>query len=465
MSESKERTPSIGRRRAPERACSSGPVAKRMAGKRILVVADGALQYPPFAALPVPGAEMSLVPMVVGARDRQPAVGIRPGRAAARDEGAEATRQGGRRAGRSGLRARRSPAAHRGRRRPAIRRARFPPTRRDPPGSGRHPRDGGQGHDAAGDRLRGQPGHRPEPRAGPVPNRALRDTRRLRQRDPGLSAIILSMLDARGQRQDGFLRLHDIYGLRLPAELVVLERLQHGARQAGEGRGARRDRPGASCTREPSGWWPASGRSTTRPPRELMSRFYLEMLRDNHSPAAALRQAQLAVWRQNRWRPPFYWAAFVLQGVEMTGPTPRPRTLLTEASWDALLDFLDPDRAARRGPDRDREAELKYLEVVRKLVFFFAGRGCADAEDLALESRHAGGREMRGCRRLRLQRANRPLLRRGPQRPPRMAGDPLRESTKREAFGHELARLGISTLRPGPGRNPCTAAWSCAWRS
>jgi hypothetical protein len=42
-----------------------GPVAKRMAGKRILVVADGALQYLPFAALPVPGRSGAPVPMVV----------------------------------------------------------------------------------------------------------------------------------------------------------------------------------------------------------------------------------------------------------------------------------------------------------------------------------------------------------------------------------------------------------------
>ena len=42
-----------------------GPVAKKMAGKRILVVADGALQYLPFAALPVPGRRAGPVPMVV----------------------------------------------------------------------------------------------------------------------------------------------------------------------------------------------------------------------------------------------------------------------------------------------------------------------------------------------------------------------------------------------------------------
>ena len=42
-----------------------GPVAARIVGKRILVVTDGALQYLPFAALPIPGGLGEPVPMVV----------------------------------------------------------------------------------------------------------------------------------------------------------------------------------------------------------------------------------------------------------------------------------------------------------------------------------------------------------------------------------------------------------------
>ena len=40
------------------------PVAKRIAGKRLLVVADGMLQYVPFPALPVPRAGAEPVPML-----------------------------------------------------------------------------------------------------------------------------------------------------------------------------------------------------------------------------------------------------------------------------------------------------------------------------------------------------------------------------------------------------------------
>ena len=38
---------------------------ERLSGKRLLVVADGALQYLPFAALPIPGKKSELVPMMV----------------------------------------------------------------------------------------------------------------------------------------------------------------------------------------------------------------------------------------------------------------------------------------------------------------------------------------------------------------------------------------------------------------
>ena len=55
-------------------------------------------------------------------------------------------------------------------------------------------------------------------------------------------------------------------------------------------------------------------------------------------------------------------------------------------SWNALFDFLDPNRSTATGPDRDREAENKCAEVIRKLVCFFASRRCANPEDLAMET-------------------------------------------------------------------------------
>ena len=55
-------------------------------------------------------------------------------------------------------------------------------------------------------------------------------------------------------------------------------------------------------------------------------------------------------------------------------------------SWEELFNFLDPGRAASAGSDRNRVAEDRCAEIMRKLVFFFAGRRCANPEDLAMET-------------------------------------------------------------------------------
>jgi CHAT domain-containing protein len=47
---------------------------------------------------------------------------------------------------------------------------------------------------------------------------------------------------------------------------------------------------------------------------ELMKRFYRGMLVEGLAPAAALRAAQRELAATRRWRSPYFWAAFVLQG-------------------------------------------------------------------------------------------------------------------------------------------------------
>ena len=48
----------------------------------------------------------------------------------------------------------------------------------------------------------------------------------LNSRYPELSGIVLSTVDRSGRPQDGLLRLHEIYGLKLNADLVVLSGCQ-----------------------------------------------------------------------------------------------------------------------------------------------------------------------------------------------------------------------------------------------
>jgi CHAT domain-containing protein len=56
--------------------------------------------------------------------------------------------------------------------------------------------------------------------------------------------------------------------------------------------------------------WNVEERATA----ELMKRFYGGVLRDGVTPAAALRAAQASMALDPRWRAPYYWAAFTLEG-------------------------------------------------------------------------------------------------------------------------------------------------------
>jgi CHAT domain-containing protein/Tfp pilus assembly protein PilF len=131
---------------------------------------------------------------------------------------------------------------------------------------------------------------------------------------PELSGIVLSLVDKEGHQQDGFLRLQDIYNLKLSAELVVLSACQTGLGKEVKGEGLiglTRGFMYAGAPRVVASLWKVDDRATS----ELMKRFYQGMLGPEAlSAAGALRQAQLSIWKQKQWREPYYWAAFVLQG-------------------------------------------------------------------------------------------------------------------------------------------------------
>jgi CHAT domain-containing protein/tetratricopeptide (TPR) repeat protein len=144
---------------------------------------------------------------------------------------------------------------------------------------------------------------------------------------PELSGLVLSRFDERGQAQDGFLRLPDIYSLNLSADLVVLSACNTGLGKEirGEGLvGLTRGFMYAGAPRVMASLWKVDDEATAA----LMKQFYRRMLGEGMTPAAALREAQIAMWRQKRWRSPYYWAAFVLQGeyegaINIPGETPR----------------------------------------------------------------------------------------------------------------------------------------------
>ena len=135
----------------------------------------------------------------------------------------------------------------------------------------------------------------------------------LNARHPELSGIVLSLVDRMGSRQNGFLEAHEIYNLKLNADLVVLSACETALGQEirGEGLvGLTRGFIYAGAPRVVASLWSVPDRSTA----ELMRRFYRFMLIDKLRPADALRRAQVSFWEDGRWSRPYYWAAFSLQG-------------------------------------------------------------------------------------------------------------------------------------------------------
>jgi len=130
---------------------------------------------------------------------------------------------------------------------------------------------------------------------------------------PELSGVVLSLVDEKGRPQNGFLRLYDLYNLRLSADLVVLSACQTalGKEIRGEGLvGLTRGFMYAGAPRVVASLWQIDDRASA----EFMKRFYEGLLGQKLRPAAALRAAQVSMQKDPRWHAPHYWAAFTLQG-------------------------------------------------------------------------------------------------------------------------------------------------------
>jgi CHAT domain-containing protein len=131
--------------------------------------------------------------------------------------------------------------------------------------------------------------------------------------DAERTGIVLSLLDAHGRNVNGMIALQDVFSLRLGASLVVLSacRTALGSDLRGEGMVSLvRAFMHAGVPRVAATYWDVKDASTAA----LMRSFYRAMLVDHLPPAAALRSAQLEMLRGGRWRAPHHWAAFTLQG-------------------------------------------------------------------------------------------------------------------------------------------------------
>ncbi|HEX3106724.1 MAG TPA: CHAT domain-containing protein [Terriglobales bacterium] len=311
-----------------------GPVTGLLGTKRLVIVADGALQYIPFAALPEPGKSFSSMPIIVRheivnlpsasviaeIRQRHNSHPKPPGMIAiladpvfdAKDERVSPTdlktatngtfpirnNELGRAAADLGLT-----------RNGTVHLNRLIYTRNEanavmaviPAGKGF------QALDFEASRSTAMSGILAKYRVIHFATHGL-----LNNKHPELSGLVLSLVDKQGKTRDGFLKLQDIYDMKLRADLVVLSGCETGLGEEinGEGLvGLTRGFMYAGASRVVASLWSISDLATAT----LMAEFYKSM-ENGLRPAAALRAAQIHMWKQQQWKSPYYWAAFQIQG-------------------------------------------------------------------------------------------------------------------------------------------------------
>jgi CHAT domain-containing protein/tetratricopeptide (TPR) repeat protein len=131
--------------------------------------------------------------------------------------------------------------------------------------------------------------------------------------NPELSGLLFSLIDENGNQREGFLRLNEIYNMKLNAEVVVLSACDTalGKEIKGEGLvGITRGFMYSGAKSVIASLWQVDDRATS----DLMKRLYEKMLKENLSPSNALRQAQLLMLKNKATSNPYYWSAFTIQG-------------------------------------------------------------------------------------------------------------------------------------------------------
>ncbi|MEH1782764.1 MAG: CHAT domain-containing tetratricopeptide repeat protein [Nostoc sp.] len=131
--------------------------------------------------------------------------------------------------------------------------------------------------------------------------------------NPELSGIVLSLVDKQGKNIRGYLRLEDLFNLDYPADLIVLSACETGLGKEIQGEGLvglTRGLMYAGAERLVVSLWQVSDEGTS----VFMQEFYKQMLQQGKPANQALRETQLKMWHQEKWRNPNYWAAFTFLG-------------------------------------------------------------------------------------------------------------------------------------------------------
>jgi CHAT domain-containing protein len=131
---------------------------------------------------------------------------------------------------------------------------------------------------------------------------------------PQFTGVVLSLVG--NKAEDGFLRTDEVFNLKLGSPLVMLSACETGLgkEKRGEGvMGLTRAFMYAGAPTVGVSLWSVADRSTA----DLMSDFYKRLLTPGTaagSASTAMRDAQLAMIAGKKYSAPFYWAPFVLVG-------------------------------------------------------------------------------------------------------------------------------------------------------
>ena len=128
---------------------------------------------------------------------------------------------------------------------------------------------------------------------------------------PQFTGIVLSLV-GNPAGADGFLRTDEVFNLRLGSPLVMLSACETGLGKEARGEGVlglTRAFMYAGAPAVGVSLWSVADKSTA----ELMADFYKNLL-GGAQPSAALRTARLSMIGGKRYSAPFYWAPFVLVG-------------------------------------------------------------------------------------------------------------------------------------------------------
>jgi CHAT domain-containing protein len=129
---------------------------------------------------------------------------------------------------------------------------------------------------------------------------------------PQFTGVVLSLVG--NKSSDGFVRTDEVFNLKLGAPLVMLSACETGLgkEKRGEGvMGLTRAFIYAGAPTVGVSLWSVADKSTA----DLMTDFYRRLLAASDTPSSsALRAAQLAMISGKKYSAPFYWAPFVLIG-------------------------------------------------------------------------------------------------------------------------------------------------------